>query len=64
MPVELYDPEEFVEMSKKAVECRVIRKGDTVKLKLRSKRYLYTLKTSPKDVEKILSRISCEVREV
>ncbi|MHA1712811.1 MAG: hypothetical protein ACTSW4_02025, partial [Candidatus Ranarchaeia archaeon] len=64
MPVEIYDPEEFIELSKKSLECRIIRKGDVVKLKLRGKKYLYTLKTKPKDVEKILSRINCEVREV
>ena len=64
MPVEIYDPEEFVELSKKALECRVIRKGDVVKLKLRGNHYLYTIKTTPKDVDKLLSRVSCEVREI
>jgi len=63
MPVELYDADEFVEQSKNAVECRVIRKGEVVKLKLRSKKYLYTLKTSPNEAEKVLSRITCPIRE-
>ena len=64
MPVEIYDPQQFIELSKNSVECRVIRKGDTVKLKLRAKKHLYTLKTTPKDAEGILAQIPCEVREV
>ena len=64
MPVEIYDPERFIELSKDSLECRIIRKGDIVKLKLRAKKHLYTLKTTPKDAEGILGKITCEVREI
>ena len=64
MPVEIYDPQQFIELAKQSLECRVIRKGEIVKLKLRAKKHLYTLKTTPKDAEGILGQITCEVREV
>ena len=64
MPREIFDPVKFVELSKRAVECRVRRKGEVVKLKLRTRKVLYTIKVKPKDVESILSKITCEVKEL
>ncbi|KYH37671.1 MAG: Ribosomal L38e protein family protein [Candidatus Bathyarchaeota archaeon B24] len=64
MPEEVFDVEKFVELSSHASECRVKRLGDLVKLKLRTKRRLYTIKLQAKDAEEVLKRIKCEVREV
>ena len=44
MPIEVFDKDEFVELSEKATECRIKRNPDNVKLKLSTSRHLYTLK--------------------
>ncbi|RLF19764.1 MAG: 50S ribosomal protein L38e [Thermoprotei archaeon] len=64
MPKEIFDKEEFIKLSEVARECRVKRLGDIVKLKLRLRRYLYTIKVKPEEAEEILKRIKCPVREL
>jgi ferritin-like protein len=63
LPTEIFDVEQFVELSARAEECRVRRKENVVKLKLRLPKKLYTLKASPEEAEKILPRISCKLVE-
>ena len=63
MPKELTDEKEFVEMSERAVECRVKRLQDVVKLKLRTDRYLYTFKADPTRAAELLKQVKCEVIE-
>ena len=64
MPFEIKNIDEFLDLSKDAVECRVMRKGDIVKLKLRTHKKLYTLKTSPKEAEGLLGKINCTIVEI
>ncbi|MBS7624760.1 MAG: 50S ribosomal protein L38e [Candidatus Bathyarchaeia archaeon] len=64
MPTEIFDVEKFVELSEKAEQCRVKRLKDVVKLKLRTRKMLYTLKVDPAKAEEVLKRIKCEVVEV
>ena len=63
MPVEIYSWEEFVEISKRALECRVKRdkKKGIVKVKARTKRVLYTikLKVDEGELEKKLAELGC-----
>lgn len=63
LPRELSDAEEFVRISERAVECRVKRLQDTVKLKLRTQRQLYTLKADPTKAAELLKQIKCEIIE-
>ncbi|HMK83731.1 MAG TPA: hypothetical protein VK503_08440 [Candidatus Bathyarchaeia archaeon] len=63
MPTELADEEEFVRISERAIECRVKRLEDVVKLKLRTPRQLYTLKADPTKAAELLKQIKCEVIE-
>ncbi|MGA2784805.1 MAG: hypothetical protein ABSF09_08935 [Candidatus Bathyarchaeia archaeon] len=63
MPTELADEEEFVKISERAIECRVKRLQDVVKLKLRTPRQLYTLKADPTKAAELLKQIKCEVIE-
>ncbi len=63
MPRQITDVDRFIEMSADATECRVRRVKGQVKLKLRTRRYLYTLVTSPQQAESILQRVQCEVKE-
>jgi large subunit ribosomal protein L38e len=63
LPTELADEEEFVKISERAIECRVKRLQDVVKLKLRTPRQLYTLKADPTKAAELLKQIKCEVIE-
>jgi len=63
MPAEVTDAEEFVRMSERAVECRVKRLKDVVKLKIRTPRELYTIKVDPEKAAEMLKEIRCEVIE-
>ena len=64
MPKEIFEEEKFLKLAEFAVHCRVKRKKDTVKLKLRTKKTLFTLKTSPESAERLLRQINCEVIEL
>ena len=61
MPKEIFDVKKFIELAKNAEECRVKRSGDVVKLKLRTRKYLYTLKTDPKTAEDIVKALDIKV---
>jgi len=64
MPSEIFDHERFVEISERAEYCAVKRLKDTVKLKLRTARKLYTLKIEPAKAEEIIKKLQCEIREI
>ncbi|TXT67133.1 MAG: 50S ribosomal protein L38E [Promethearchaeota archaeon] len=64
MPKEIFSEEQFLELSDRAIHCRVKRVKDNVKLKLRTKKYLYTYKVDPGTAEKLLSQIDCDVIEL
>ena len=54
MPKQITDVDKFLEMSEDAEECRVKRGSDHVKLKLRTKKYLYTIIVEPQKAEEII----------
>jgi len=64
MPAEIKDTEEFLKISERATYCAIKRLPRTVKLKLRTPRRLYTLKTNPAKAEEIIKKLSCEIREI
>ena len=64
VPSEIIDEELFVKLSESAIECRVRRAGDHVKLKLRTPRKLYTMKVASSRAEEVIKRLVCEVVEV
>jgi hypothetical protein len=61
MPVEIFNENEFLEIAKRAKECRVKRSKDSVKLKLRTSSKLYTYKTTPENAENLLKKITCPI---
>lgn len=63
MPIEVKNKEEFLKIAERALECRVKRLKDTVKLKLRTKKYLYTLKVKPEEADEILKEIKVKTVE-
>ena len=54
MPKELKSKEEFDKLLESATEVRVSRLGDSAKVKLRTKGFLYTFKTSSEDADAIV----------
>jgi hypothetical protein len=64
MPREIFDTKEFVRLSSGADHCRIKRTKDVVKLKLRTKRLLYTIKLPAKEAEEVLKSLKCPVKEV
>ncbi len=61
MPREVFDVEEFLEISARASECRVKKFKDGVKLKLRTKTMLYTIKLPAEKAEDVLKKIKCKI---
>ncbi|TXT61016.1 MAG: 50S ribosomal protein L38E [Promethearchaeota archaeon] len=64
MPKQITDEDTFLDLSERAIHCRVKRVKDSVKLKLRTKKYLYTYKTNPDNAERLLRNITCDVIEL
>ena len=64
MPREIFDEEKFIEIAEYAYHCRVKRLKEVVKLKLRTKKTLYTFKTDPQSAENLLKNVRCEIIEL
>ena len=64
MPIEVFDRDEFIDLSNKANECRIKRNKDNTKLKLRTGRYLYTIKLEPNEAGEVISKLGCPTVEI
>ncbi len=65
MPVEITDRNKFIEISSRAIECRVVRKKDIAKVKARTKRYLYTIKIPLNEVDEFIKQLKCSnIKEI
>ena len=64
MPSEIFDIEKFVSLSEKAEYWTINKLEDIVKLKLRTKNQLLTLKVMPAKTEEIIKKLKCEIREL
>ena len=62
--VEIFDIEKFVELSDQARLCAVKRLNKVVKLKLRTRKKLFTLKVDPSRAEEVVKKLRCEIAEV
>ncbi|MGC9112106.1 hypothetical protein [Acidilobus sp.] len=62
MPVELLSVDDLVKVAQKALECRVKRvtRDGKAKIKVRTKRYLYTYKVDPSQLNDVLSKLNCK----
>jgi hypothetical protein len=54
LPKELKSSEQFQKILPQAVELRVVRKKEFVKLKLRTPEFLYTFKTNEEEADDII----------
>jgi hypothetical protein len=57
MPREIRSSEGFEKLLVSAQECRVVRQGGNVKLKLRTPEYLYVYKTTSDEADDLLKRV-------
>ncbi len=64
MPRQVFSKEELLKLAKDALECRVVRRKDRVKIKIRKARMLYTYVTNANEADEILSKISIEKIEL
>ena len=53
MPHQLESKDQAKDLMKEALEIRVVRNGDSSKLKLRTKKGLFTLKTTEDEIESL-----------
>ena len=64
MPAEIANTDDFVGLSETALECRVKRSKELVKLKLRTPSRLYTHKVKVERADDVIRRLKCEIVEV
>ncbi len=60
MPKQVFNKDEIVRLAENAQECRVVRKKEKVKIKVRRSRMLYTYVANANEADDILNRISIE----
>ena len=64
LPAEITNTDEFIGLSETALECRVKRSQELVKLKLRTPSQLYTYKVKVERADDVIRRLKCEIVEV
>ncbi len=64
MPVEVFEKEKFIGLSEKATDCIIKKNSDNTKLKLRTSKYLYTIKMDPSEADEVISKLSCPTTEI
>ena len=64
MPKEIYDPEDFIALSEEATKCTVKKNNGETKLKLRTKKYLYTIVLDADEASDVLGKIKCPTEEI
>lgn len=64
MPRQVFSKDELLRLAEGARECRVVRRGEKVKIKIRRSRYLYTYIANSSEADEILSRIKIEKVEL
>jgi hypothetical protein len=63
MPKELKSKEEFEKLREDATEIRVSRRGDSAKVKLRTRDSLYTFKTTSEEADDLVKGAKAPVVE-
>ncbi len=64
MPTLVEDEEKFLQYAGSASECRVVKRGDRVKIKLRTPRRLFVHATSSDKAKALLEKIKVKKVEV
>lgn len=64
MPRQIQDANKFLTIAEHASTCRVSRSPKDVKLKLRTKKMLYTYITDPATADAMIKKLTCEIIEM
>ncbi|MEM0026740.1 MAG: 5'-nucleotidase [Ignisphaera sp.] len=66
MPIFVANEQEFLEIAKRAEECRVKRipKKNIAKIKARTKKYLYTYKLELQNVDALLEKLKSVCKNI
>jgi tetraacyldisaccharide-1-P 4'-kinase len=64
MPKQLFDKDEFLKMADDAIDCLVVRRKDTVKLKVRRSRMMYIYVTNEEEANDLLKSIKVNTVEL
>ena len=62
MPIEIDDKDRFIEISDRAIECRIVKNEEEKigKVKARTRRYLYTIKVDLDELVEFLKKLKCK----
>ncbi|MEM1702230.1 MAG: 5'-nucleotidase [Desulfurococcaceae archaeon] len=65
MPVEIKNIDEFIKITERAIECRVVKntKRNLAKIKARTKRYLYVIKVPLDQLDAVLGKLKCQINK-
>lgn len=64
MPREIANTEDFTRLLAQATEVRIVRAGDSAKVKLRTRDTLYTFKTTSKEVDSLTKGVKVPIQEL
>ena len=64
MPIEVFDTEKFMELSRSASECKIKKNKENTKLKIRKGKYVYTIKLEPKEADELVSKLGCPTVQI
>ncbi|MCL4437108.1 MAG: hypothetical protein M1503_10880 [Thaumarchaeota archaeon] len=63
MPMQISSADEFKRLTNSAELCKVVKRGDKVKLKLKTSKMLYTYITNAAEAEELLKGLKIEAEE-
>ena len=64
MPREIASKEDFTRLLAQATEVRIVRAGDSAKVKLRTRDTLYTFKTTSQDADSLTKGAKVPIQEL
>ncbi|RLE89732.1 MAG: hypothetical protein DRJ49_02120 [Thermoprotei archaeon] len=64
MPTEIFDESRLLELAKIAMRCKVVKYTDVVKIKVKTRRRLYTMKVEPRKAHGLLEKLKKACKEV
>jgi hypothetical protein len=64
VPKEIANKEDFTRLLTQATEVRIVRAGDSAKVKLRTRDALYTFKTTSKDADSLTKGTKLPIQEL
>ena len=64
MPREITNKEDFTRLLAQATEVRIVRAGDSAKVKLRTRDVLYTFKTTSEDASTLTKGAKVPIQEL